>query len=129
MYKTLSLVLLLPVLACTGTEDGKDSTGGGADLPDQSGDADGSADADDSGTATADDTDADADADGGLVDSGEASDDEIVLPAGLNGDEVEPRRPAPEFVATNRDGATRTREDLTYRPTVMWFYPYAGTPG
>ena len=37
--------------------------------------------------------------------------------------------PAPDFVATNRDGTGRDREDLLGHPTVMWFYPAAGTAG
>ena len=36
---------------------------------------------------------------------------------------------APEFAATNRDGGARDREDLLGHPTVMWFYPAAGTYG
>jgi hypothetical protein len=37
--------------------------------------------------------------------------------------------PAPEFVATNRDGTGRSREDLLGHPTVIWFYPAASTAG
>jgi peroxiredoxin len=37
--------------------------------------------------------------------------------------------PAPDFAATNMDGAARDREDLLGHPTVMWFYPAAGTAG
>ena len=37
---------------------------------------------------------------------------------------------APEFMAINRDGSPRNRSHLTTRgPTVMWFYPAAGTSG
>jgi hypothetical protein len=35
----------------------------------------------------------------------------------------------PEFTATNYDGAARTREDVLGSPTVMWFFPAAGTYG
>ena len=35
----------------------------------------------------------------------------------------------PEFTATNSDGAARTREDVLGHPTVMWFFPAAGTYG
>lgn len=36
---------------------------------------------------------------------------------------------APEFTAVNHDGSTRTREDLLGHRTVMWFFPFAMTPG
>lgn len=128
MFKTLSFALLLPMLACSSSESGEKGGDGGAGLPDLPVDGDGDTDADDS--------DADADAgpdddpgDDPGDDSGDVVDDEIVLPPGLNGTVVDPRLPAPEFVATNYDGSTRTRSDLEYRPTVMWFYPLAGTPG
>ena len=126
MYRNVSLALLLPLLACAGGESEEKTGDGGAGLPDLPVDGDGDAD----------DSDADADAgpdddpgDDPGDDSGDVVDDEIVLPPGLNGTVVDPRLPAPEFVATNYDGSTRTRSDLEYRPTVMWFYPLAGTPG
>ena len=105
MFRNVSLALLLPVLACAGGESEEKTGDGGAGLPDLPVD-------DDPGD-----------------DSGDVVDEEIVLPPGLNGTVVDPRLPAPEFVATNYDGSTRTRSDLEYRPTVMWFYPVAGTPG
>jgi hypothetical protein len=37
--------------------------------------------------------------------------------------------PAPDFTATNRDGAARDREDLLGQPTAMWFFPAATTAG
>ena len=37
--------------------------------------------------------------------------------------------PAPTFVALNYDGASRATEDLIGQPTVMWFFPFSGTPG
>ncbi len=37
--------------------------------------------------------------------------------------------PAPQFIAENHDGGTRTEADLVGKPTVMWFFPFAGTPG
>lgn len=44
---------------------------------------------------------------------------------------VVPNRPAalPEFTATNHDGVTRDRDDILGKPTVMWFFPSAGTFG
>lgn len=38
-------------------------------------------------------------------------------------------KPAPEFEATNRDGSPRGRADLLGHPTVLWFFPAAGTYG
>ena len=37
--------------------------------------------------------------------------------------------PAPEFTALNQEGIERTRADFMGRPTVIWFYPAANTPG
>ncbi len=34
----------------------------------------------------------------------------------------------PSFVATNYDGAQRGPEHLQGHPTVLWFFPFAGTP-
>jgi len=69
----------------------------------------------------------------GAVDSGSGSDDgglaNDVDPDLLNGTVPDSVLPAPEFVATNRDGAGRDREDLLGHPTVMWFYPAAATSG
>jgi len=36
---------------------------------------------------------------------------------------------APEFTATNYDGTTRSKVNLQGQPTVMWFFPAAGTYG
>ena len=36
---------------------------------------------------------------------------------------------APEFTVLNHDGTSRTREDLMGHRTVMWFFPFAMTPG
>ena len=47
----------------------------------------------------------------------------------LNGTQPATGISAPEFAATNRDNTSRGREDLIGHPTVMWFYPYAGTSG
>lgn len=35
----------------------------------------------------------------------------------------------PTFMALNSDGASRTQGDLIGFPTVVWFFPFAGTPG
>ncbi len=51
------------------------------------------------------------------------------LATGLIGSAPAKAIPAPEFVATNRDGSGRSREDLLGHPTVIWFYPAASTAG
>jgi hypothetical protein len=33
------------------------------------------------------------------------------------------------FSAQNSDDTSRGPEDLTGQPTVLWFFPFAGTPG
>ena len=50
-------------------------------------------------------------------------------PEGLHGEVPGAALPAPEFVATSHDGTARGLEDLMGKPTVMWFFPFAGTPG
>ena len=47
----------------------------------------------------------------------------------LNGTLVTDTIPAPEFTALNQEGIERTRADFMGRPTVIWFYPAANTPG
>ena len=37
--------------------------------------------------------------------------------------------PVADFTATNSDGQPRTQADLIGQPTVIWFYPAAGTYG
>jgi peroxiredoxin len=38
-------------------------------------------------------------------------------------------RPLPDFIALNHLGQGRSAADLVGSPTVLWFYPMAGTPG
>ena len=86
--------------------------------PKRSGGAADSAGATDGATDTAGATDGAAD---GAADGS--------APPTLNGTRPESELPAPDFSATNRDGAARDREDLLGGPTVMWFYPAATTAG
>ena len=51
------------------------------------------------------------------------------FPSQLNGSRPSQALPPPEFVALNSDGEMRTPADLLGQPTVMWFFPFAGTPG
>lgn len=92
---------LLLFLACMAKDPPSDPTGDGGDTPD-------------GGTADA------AATDGGGSDGGVS---------GLVGSAPAKAIPAPEFVATNRDGSGRSREDLLGHPTVIWFYPAASTAG
>ena len=49
---------------------------------------------------------------------------------GLYGEEVLPRLEAPTFSQVlASDGTARTQADLMGHPTVIWFYPDAGTYG
>lgn len=82
--------------------------------------------ASDSGAGLADTGSADGGADGGTADGG-SSDGGADLT--LNGTVPPVALEAPTFAATNRDGGARSREDLLGHPTVMWFYPAAGTFG
>ena len=61
------------------------------------------------------------------VDSSEP--DEIELPQNLNGVAPDQDIPPPVFTAYNYDGNMRSQADLIGHPTVMWFFPFAGTPG
>ncbi|MFT5681135.1 MAG: hypothetical protein ACI8RZ_002041 [Myxococcota bacterium] len=70
----------------------------------------------DSGTVADTDTDTDTDT---IVD----------VPDGTYGQAPSESLSAPEFAATNYDGGARGITDLTDGPTVMWFFPAAGTYG
>jgi hypothetical protein len=51
------------------------------------------------------------------------------LYAKLNGTRPTTALPAPDFVAINSDETLRDKEALLGHPTVMWFFPFSGTPG
>jgi hypothetical protein len=103
--RNLACAFLAFTAACPG---GIESTSGGADAPPGGGDGGGSADA------------RPGDGAGGGADASGM----------LHGVPPAIPKPAPEFMATNRDGTPRTRADLTDgKPTIMWFYPAAGTGG
>jgi hypothetical protein len=48
---------------------------------------------------------------------------------GLHGTVPDEAIDAPSFVATSEHGELRDRDALLGHPTVMWFYPAAGTAG
>ena len=62
-------------------------------------------------------------------DSGTGDTDPVDVPSGTNGTIPPVALIAPDFQATNRDGGARDREDLLGHPTIIWFYPAAGTYG
>ena len=55
--------------------------------------------------------------------------DVVELPQGLNGTEPAQETPPPVFSAFNYDGSSRNQDNLIGHPTVLWFFPFAGTPG
>ncbi len=67
------------------------------------------------------------------TDSGTVADTDtdttVEVPDGTYGQAPAESLPAPEFAATNSDGTPRGISDLTDGPTVVWFFPAAGTYG
>ncbi len=53
----------------------------------------------------------------------------VTLPEGLTGTTPSADTPPPVFTALNYDGTIRNQDDLVGHPTVLWFFPFAGTPG
>lgn len=47
----------------------------------------------------------------------------------LHGARPEAATPLPEFRALAQDGTPRGRDALLGKPTALWFYPAANTPG
>jgi hypothetical protein len=117
MKTFLASLVLLP--ACLGS-----SSGGGSGDGDSDSDADADSDADSDADADSDsDSDADSDTDA------DTCPDPRVAGLSLRGTVPPECLPAPEFSATAMNGEPRGRDDLIGHPTVMWFYPAAGTPG
>jgi hypothetical protein len=79
-------------------------------------------------SGTADQADTDDTFDPGDGDPGD--DDSSGAPPELNGEWIDPPLAAVlGFEATNRDGQARGPEHFLGQPTVVWFYPFAGSPG
>ena len=70
------------------------------------------------------------DTDSGVTtaDSGD-TDSTVEIPDETYGQVPDVSLPAPEFAATNSDGTARGIADLIDGPTVVWFFPSAGTYG
>lgn len=81
-------------------------------------------------TDTGETTDSGADtADSGGETGDTADSGDTGLPADLHGTVPDAATPAPEFSVLNQDEQVRTRDDLLGHPTIVWFYPAAGTSG
>jgi hypothetical protein len=59
-----------------------------------------------------------------------ADDDDTVMPPddSLHGSYPATELALPQFEALNSDGSVRGPDDLRGHPTVLWFFPFAGTP-
>jgi hypothetical protein len=59
-----------------------------------------------------------------------ADDDDTVMPPddSLHGSYPTSELPLPQFEALNSDGGVRGPDQLRGHPTVLWFFPFAGTP-
>ena len=55
--------------------------------------------------------------------------DVVDIPQDLYGTQPQQDTPPPVFSALNYNDEVRTQEDLIGHPTVIWFFPFAGTPG
>lgn len=62
-------------------------------------------------------------------DSSATDDSEDTEPVSYNGTVPDEKLPLTTFAVVNRDGARRTDADLRGKPTALWFYPAANTPG
>ena len=49
--------------------------------------------------------------------------------ASLNGTQPAAAKALPDFQALNFDTSERTQAALLGQPTILWFFPFAGTPG
>ena len=49
--------------------------------------------------------------------------------ASLNGTQPAAAKALPDFQALNFDASERTQAALLGQPTILWFFPFAGTPG
>ena len=101
-----------------GDETGGDETGGSETGGDETG-----------GSETGGDETGGDETGGDETGGDETGGDSLVIPPGLNGTVITPPLPPTAFSALNVDGTRRDMTDLMDGPTVMWFYPVAGSPG
>ena len=64
-----------------------------------------------------------------VQDTATSEPDTSIDPTELKGSEPAEALPAPEFIAVNFDETVRDQSHLVGKPTVLWFYPAADTPG
>jgi hypothetical protein len=66
----------------------------------------------------------------GNIPAAPVDDDDTVMPSddSLHGSYPATELPLPQFEALNSDGSVRGPDDLRGHPTVLWFFPFAGTP-
>jgi hypothetical protein len=115
-------ILFLLYAACTPTKEGADSSAGP--------DTDSSSSGSDGGGSDGAGSDGSGDGgDGGDGSDGSSADGGSDGGTSLHGTPPDSPVAAPDFTATNRDGSSRNRDFLLTHPTVMWFYPAAGTSG
>lgn len=62
--------------------------------------------------------------------SGDSADTNVdTATEGLHGEWPQNALPVPDFDAKNLDNSPRSKPDLVGHPTVVWFYPLAGSSG
>ena len=81
------------------------------------------------GGAPGDDDTTAGDDDSAAGDDDSVAGDDDSTPVQLNGTPPDTPLPAPDFTAQNQRGETVGPDQLLGHPTVLWFFPAAGTPG
>jgi len=129
MTYRLCLALFLIVLAPQFAGGCSTNSGARGSGNSNAGDDDTAAGDDDDTSAGDDDTSA-GDDDTTAGDDDTADDDDTTPPPAdqLHGTAPAQALAVPTFEAINSDGSARSTPDLLGHPTVMWFFPYAGTP-
>jgi|GEM_PF-1882231 len=128
----LFLIVLAPQFAggCSTNSGARGSGNSNAGDDDTAAGDDDDTAAGDDDTAAGDDDTAAGDDDTAAGDDDTADDDDTTPPPAdqLHGTAPAQALAVPTFEAVNSDGSARSTPDLLGHPTVMWFFPYAGTP-
>ena len=133
---TAAMVMALSGYGCSTTAGTGEPESDGAASTEVSGQTEATtADEETDSTESSDPVDTGSDTD----DTTDSTDDEPAVDEGgtdrdlasldLNGSVPDVALTPPEFLATNFDGSERNQANLLGKPTVMWFFPMAGTPG
>jgi hypothetical protein len=124
----LLLISLAPefALGCS-TQSGARGSGSNSSGDDDTSAGDDDTSAGDDDTSAGDD---DSSADDDDTTASNTDDDDTTPPPAeeLHGSAPSQALAVPSFDATNSDGSARGTPDLLGHPTVLWFFPYAGTP-